>query len=84
MNTKFKRHQKVKLLLNPDSEYVEYYSDEKPEIKKGMSGEINILLPNGQYHVAIKDKKGEVIAYAQMGEDDLEAIEDSKGEDAED
>ncbi len=74
MHTKFKRHQKIKLLVDPDIEYVEYYQDEIP-IKKGMLGKINILLPNGQYHVEILDKKGEVLAYAPMNEEDLELIE---------
>ena len=74
MHTKFKRHQKVKLLIDPDPEYIEYYQDEV-HIKKGMIGKINILLPNGQYHVEIIDKKGEAIAYAPMNEEDLELIE---------
>ena len=83
MQTKFKRHQKVRLLRDPNPEYVEYHedfeseeSDDKNEIaiKKGMSGEINILLPNGQYHVEIKDKKGNVLAYCPMNEEDLEEL----------
>ncbi len=80
MQTKFKRHQKVKLLIAPDSEYIEYHNEEenmenKPEIKKGMIGEVNIILPNGQYHVRILNKKGEIIAYAPMSEDSLEAVD---------
>ncbi len=75
MQTKFKRHQKVKLLADPDPEYVEYYDDSKPEIKKGMLGKINILLPNGQYHVEIIGKKGETIAYAPMNEEFLEKVD---------
>lgn len=79
MQTKFKRHQRVKLLIAPDSEYVEYHNEEenieeKPEIKKGMLGEINIVLPNGQYHVKILDKKGNIVAYAPMSEEALEAV----------
>lgn len=75
MQTKFKRGQKVKLLLAPDPEYVEYYTEKPVEIKKGMTGKINIILPNGQYHVEILDKKGNVIAYAPFSEDNLEAVE---------
>lgn len=75
MQTIFKRHQKVKLLRSPDPEYVEYYNDSKPPIKAGMSGKINIILPNGQYHVEILNEKGKTIAYAPMDEDSLEAVE---------
>ncbi len=71
MQTKFKRHQKVRILREPDKEYIEYYSDEEIPIKKGMLGKINVILPNGQYHVEILDEKGEVIAYAPFSEDDL-------------
>ena len=86
MNTKFKRHQSVKLLVNPDPEYVEFHreleNDENDEnekveetpIVKGMTGKINIILPNGQYHVEILNKKGETIAYAKLNEEDLESI----------
>lgn len=77
MQTKFKRHQKVRLLSSPDPEYVEYHeelndSEEKPEIKKGMAGKINIILPNGQYHVAILNDEGEIIAYVMVSEEFLE------------
>lgn len=80
MQTKFKRHQKVKLLVDPDPEYLEYHNPEEelenpPKITKGMTGKINILLPNGRYHVEILDKKGNTIAYAPMDEDSLEAID---------
>jgi len=79
MNTKFKRHQKVILLVSPNLEYIEYDeevdSDNPPQIKKGMLGEINILLPNGQYHVRILDKKGNTIAFVPMDEENLEAVE---------
>ncbi|MEK6928332.1 MAG: hypothetical protein AABW65_00030 [Nanoarchaeota archaeon] len=74
MLTKFKRHQPVKILRDADTEYVEYYEDERP-IKKGMKGKINILLPNGKYHVEILDENGEALAYAPFDEEDLEAIE---------
>ena len=77
MQTKLKRHQKVKLLIDPDPEYVEYNDEIEQEhipIKKGMTGEINILLPNGKYHVRILDKKGETIAYVPMEENHLEPI----------
>lgn len=75
MQTKFKRHQKVILLRMPDKEYIEY-AGEEIEIKEGMAGKINTILPNGKYHVAIEDKKGGIVAYAPMEEDDLGAIEE--------
>jgi len=67
----------VKLLADPDPEYIEYYTEakEKPQIKKGMIGQINILLPNGQYHVEVLDKNGEAIAYFPMPEEFLESAE---------
>ncbi|MDP1696051.1 MAG: hypothetical protein Q8L29_04000 [archaeon] len=72
---KFKRHQKVKILVIPNEEYVEYYTDTPIKITKGMSGKINLLLPNGQYHVEILDDKEETLAYAPFNEEDLEAEE---------
>jgi hypothetical protein len=85
MQTKFKRHQKVVLLREPNPEYVEYYGDNQEPIKKGMQGRINILLPNGQYHIEILNNKWEVIAYAPMAEEDLEAEEEmNSGESADD
>jgi len=78
MQTKFKRHQKVRILVTPNPEYIEYHDEDEenqPRIEKGMLGKINILLPNGQYHVAILDKKDNVIAYAPFAEEDLEEIE---------
>jgi len=78
MQTKFKRHQKVVLLRSPDSEYIEYKPDsEDAEIGKGMKGEINIILPNGQYHVKIFDSEGNTVAYAPMNEEDLEAVSEA-------
>ncbi len=72
MQTKFRRHQKVELLVKPNDEYVEpAEGHEDVNIKKGMPGKINIVLPNGQYHVEILNKKGERVAYAVMSEDDL-------------
>ncbi len=94
MQTKFKRHQLVRLLRDPDLEYIEYNLEDQedetnvsnlPQIKKGAAGKINILLPNGQYHVEILDAKGNTIAYVPAGEDDLEAIESlPQGDSAED
>ena len=81
MQTQFKRHQKVKILVDPNIDYIEYHNPEDEEhlkevqITKGMTGKINILLPNGQYHVEIHDKKDKVIAYALLNEEDLEATE---------
>ena len=81
MQTKFKRHQLVVLLRDPNPEYVEYHNPNDEEhlellpIKKGMKGKINILLPNGQYHVEIHDKEGNIIAYCSMNEEDCEALD---------
>jgi hypothetical protein len=76
MQTQFKRHDKVRLLVDPDPEYIEYYSEERPRIRKGMVGKINVLLPNGQYHVEIIGENDEEIAYVMMGEEYLEKVED--------
>ncbi|MBS3077803.1 hypothetical protein J4233_06085 [Candidatus Pacearchaeota archaeon] len=77
MQTLFKKHQKVRLLVDPDPEYIEYHTentdDEQVPIKKGMFGEINMILPNGQYHVKILDGKGREFAYVLMSEEFLEA-----------
>jgi hypothetical protein len=85
MQTKFKRHDKVKILILPDEEYIEYHDessdsqiqgDENPsKVQVGMYGRINILLPNGQYHVEILDSEGKTIAYAPMPEEALEKID---------
>lgn len=77
MNTKFKRHQDVIILKSPDKEYVEYHNEDQSDFKelpieKGMKGRINILLPNGKYHVEIFDKKGNILAYAPFDEEELE------------
>lgn len=71
MQTKFKRHQKVKILRSPNPEYIEYYEDEIP-ITSGMHGKINILLSNGKYHVEILDKEGKTLAYSVFEEEELE------------
>lgn len=75
MQTKFRRHQEVILLQEPDREYIEYAEESENAkeipIKKGMKGRINVLLPNGKYHVEIIDKKGKIIAYAPMDEDSI-------------
>lgn len=75
MQHKFRKHQKVRILLPPNKEYIEYYVDPPVEIKKGMTGEVNLILPNGQYHVEIKDKQNKVIAYAPFDEENLESAE---------
>ena len=79
MNTKFKRHQLVKILKSPEKEYIEYHNEDDNDFKEipiiaGMQGKINIILPNGKYHVEILDKKGKILAYAPFEEDELEAI----------
>lgn len=77
MNTKFKRHQKVKLLRAPLIEDVEPYTDPPTSIREGMTGKINLILPNGQYHIDIIDEKtGETIAYCAMDEEGIEPLDD--------
>ncbi|MCU0642071.1 MAG: hypothetical protein MUF61_00640 [archaeon] len=78
MDFKFKKHQKVILLVNPDSEYIEYNPEleEEVPIKKGMIGEVNIILPNGKYHVKITDKKGKTLAYVPLDEEQIGSAED--------
>tara|TARA_Y100000034_G_C6881277_1_gene403870 strand:- start:795 stop:974 length:180 start_codon:yes stop_codon:yes gene_type:complete len=43
-------------------------------IKKGMSGEINTILSNGNYHVLITNSEGEKLAYVVMDEESLESL----------
>lgn len=83
MQTKFKRHQLVVLLRDADAEYVEYHNEDEPDfqeipIQKGMKGRINILLPNGRYHVEIFDPHDskKTLAYAPFDEEDLEAVKE--------
>ncbi|MEI6731342.1 MAG: hypothetical protein WCK90_01545 [archaeon] len=78
MENKFKRHQEVRLLVNPDTEYIEYHSEEDvPEeipIVKGMKARINIVLPNGKYHLEILNDAGDIIAYVPVDEEEIEAV----------
>jgi len=75
MQTKFRKHAKVRLLAVPNPEYIEYSPEENREIKKGMTGKVNVILPNGQYHIEIIDEKtGKTIAYVPMDEEFLEAV----------
>lgn len=74
MQTKFKRHESVKLLASPLEEDTEYYADPPIQIKAGMTGKVNTILPNGQYHVEILDENGETLAYVVMDEEGLEAL----------
>ena len=80
METKFKRGSKVKILNSPDAEYVEYHTEnigeEQIKIVAGMIGKINIILPNGKYHVEIFDDNGKDFAYAPFEEESLEALDD--------
>ena len=73
MKFKFKPHDYVKILIEPDLEYTEF-KEEPVKIKKGMKGKINIILSNGNYHVEILNNEGEVIAYAPFDEESLEAF----------
>lgn len=78
MQTKYKRGQKVRLLIDPDPEYVEYHTEISEEetvpIKKGMVGEVNLILPNGRYHVRVLDQHGKEFAYVMIDEDYLEPL----------
>jgi len=79
MNTKFKRHQEVEIVNSPNKEYVEYHNEDDPKfkeipIKAGMKGKINIILPNGKYHVEIFDSKGNILAFAPFDEEDLKEL----------
>lgn len=72
MHFKFKKHDKVVLLVEPDAEYIEYEPDfEGASIKKGMIGEVNIILPNGKYHIRVLDGKGNTIAYVPLDEEEI-------------
>lgn len=75
MQTKFKRHQKVKLLISPLEEDIESYAEDDVKVKPGAIGEVNIILPNGRYHLKISDKKGDALAYVAMDEENLENAE---------
>jgi len=81
MQTKFKRQQLVRLLRDPDPEFIEYHNPEDEEntdehipIEKGMHAKVNMILSNGQYHLVVLDGKGNTIAYCSVSEDDIEAI----------
>ena len=77
MHFKFKKHDKIVLLVEPDAEYIEYKPDfEGTPIIKGMTGEINIILPNGKYHIRIFDKKGNTIAYVPLDEEEIGSLEE--------
>jgi hypothetical protein len=80
MQHKFKRHDKVRLLIDPDPEFVEYDTEvesrgEHPQIKNGMVGEVNVVLQNGQYHVRVLDEGGKAVAFVPMDEEFLEKID---------
>jgi len=76
MEFKFKKHQKVRLKFDPIEEDIEYYADPPIRIIKGMTGQINLLLQNGQYHVEIIDEESkETLAYIAIDEEGLEAVD---------
>lgn len=75
MQTAFKRHQKVRLKVNPNDDDIEPYTDPPKPIRAGAIGYINVLLPNGRYHVKIEDSDGNEIAYVAMDEEQLEPAE---------
>jgi hypothetical protein len=73
MQPKFKIKDRVIITGSPDPEYVESYHEPEIPIVAGMKGKINLIMPNGQYHVEIQDDKGEVIAYALFHEEQLKS-----------
>ena len=73
MNTKFKRHDKVKLLISPSESDIESYEEEDAHIKRGTEGEVNMLLSNGRYHILIKNANGDKLAYVVADEEALES-----------
>jgi len=79
MQNKFKRHQKVRLITDPNPEYIEYHTEnsehENTPIKKGMIGEVNLILSSGKYHVKVFDEKGQELAYVPVDEEELEAVD---------
>ena len=72
MNTKFKRHDKVRLLISPSESDIESYEEENVKINKGTIGEINMLLSNGRYHILVRNEKDVKIAYVVADEEALE------------
>ena len=77
MQNRFRKHQKIVLLVSPNQEYIEYEPGfEETVIKKGALGEINIILPNGKYHVKIIDKNGNAIAYLPLDEEEMGQAEE--------
>ncbi len=74
MNTSFKRHQPVRLLTAPRDDDIEMYADPPISIPAGTRGKINMLLPNGRYHIKIEDAKGNEVAYVAADEEQLEAL----------
>lgn len=71
-------------MINPFKEDIEAYEEENPIIQKGAIGEINMILPNGRYHVLIKNKKGDKIAYIVADEEVLEPADINQKIDEED
>ena len=73
MKFKFKKNDIVRIKILPDNEYLEYSPDfEDFKLKKGMKGKINVILPNGKYHIEIMNDKDEIVAYAPFDESQIE------------
>lgn len=68
----------MKLLVEPSKADIEPYTNPPKKIKKGTIGKVNLVLPNGRYHIRIEDKKGNEIAYVAMDEELLEATDKPK------
>jgi heat shock protein HspQ len=71
-------------MIKPFNEDIEAYEEENPIIQKGSIGEVNMILPNGRYHILIKNKEGEKIAYVVADEEVLEEVSSKKKVDEED
>jgi heat shock protein HspQ len=71
-------------MINPFKDDIEAYEVENPIIKKGAIGEVNMILPNGRYHLLMKNKEGEKIAYVVADEEVLEEVSSKKKVDEED
>ncbi len=79
MEMRFKKKQKVRLKIAPLEDDIEYYADPPVPITKGMTGMVNLMLSNGQYHVEIIDEEtGETLAYVAIDEEGLEEVPGSQ------
>ncbi len=71
-------------MITPFKEDIEAYEEENPSIKKGMTGEVNMILPNGRYHILMKGKNEKKIAYVVADEEVLKEVNSKRKIDEED